>query len=340
MFYGSHVALITPFQHDGAADWHALEKLVAWHIEQGTHGLVPCGTTGESATLTADEHNAVIEFCVKHAQGKVKIIAGTGSNSTIEAIEYTQFAEKVGADAALVITPYYNKPTQNGLYAHFKAIHDATTIPIILYDVPSRCSVRLEDETVVRLAALPRIIGIKDATGDLERPLRLTRALGADFLEPVHDLARPPAKMGVLENQRAVYSSYMSTGSAENTHLQQGIVENVNRFLQLSGEDSTALAYNIQGGHGCISVSANIAPKLCADLQNAWVAGDIKEAQRLNALLLPLHKAMFIETSPAPAKYAASLLGLCAADVRLPLVGISDASKAVAKQALHDVGLL
>jgi 4-hydroxy-tetrahydrodipicolinate synthase len=291
MFYGSHVALITPFQQNGAVDWYALEKLVAWHIEQGTHGLVPCGTTGESATLTADEHNAVIEFCVKHAQGKVKIIAGTGSNSTIEAIEYTQFAEKVGADAALVITPYYNKPTQSGLYAHFKAIHDATTIPIILYDVPSRCSVRLEDETVVRLAALPRIIGIKDATGDLERPLRLTRALGADF-------------------------------------------------LQLSGEDSTALAYNIQGGHGCISVSANIAPKLCADLQNAWVAGDIKEAQRLNALLLPLHKAMFIETSPAPAKYAASLLGFCAADVRLPLVGISDASETVVKQALHDVGLL
>jgi 4-hydroxy-tetrahydrodipicolinate synthase len=291
MLYGSHVALITPFQHDGAVDWHALEKLIAWHIEQGTHGLVPCGTTGESATLTAEEHNAVIEFCVKHAQGKVKIIAGTGSNSTIEAIEYTQFAEKVGADAALVITPYYNKPTQNGLFAHFKAIHDATNIPVILYDVPARCSVRLEDETVVRLAALPRIIGIKDATGDLERPLRLTRALGADF-------------------------------------------------LQLSGEDSTALAYNIQGGHGCISVSANIAPKLCADLQNAWVVGDIKKAQRLNTLLLPLHKAMFIETSPAPAKYAASLLGLCAADVRLPLVGISDASKTVVKQALHDVGLL
>lgn len=291
MLYGSHVALITPFQHDGAVDWHALEKLIAWHIEQGTHGLVPCGTTGESATLTAEEHNAVIEFCVKHAQGKVKIIAGTGSNSTIEAIEYTQFAEKVGADAALVITPYYNKPTQNGLFAHFKAIHDATNIPVILYDVPARCSVRLEDETVVRLAALPRIIGIKDATGDLERPLRLTRALGADF-------------------------------------------------LQLSGEDNTALAYNIQGGHGCISVSANIAPKLCADLQNAWVVGDIKKAQRLNTLLLPLHKAMFIETSPAPAKYAASLLGLCAADVRLPLVGISDASKTVVKQALHDVGLL
>ncbi len=291
MLYGSHVALITPFQQNGAVDWHALEKLVAWHIEQGTDGLVPCGTTGESATLTAEEHNAVIEFCVKHAHGKVKIIAGTGSNSTIEAIEYSQFAEKVGADAALVITPYYNKPTQSGLYAHFKAIHDATNIPIILYDVPSRCSVRLEDETVVRLAALPRIIGIKDATGDLERPLRLTRALGADF-------------------------------------------------LQLSGEDSTALAYNIQGGHGCISVSANIAPKLCADLQNAWTAGNIREAQRLNALLLPLHKAMFIETSPAPAKYAASLLGLCAADLRLPLVGISDASKAVVKQALHDVGLL
>jgi 4-hydroxy-tetrahydrodipicolinate synthase len=296
MFHGSHVALITPFQHNGvqhngAVDWHALDKLIAWHSEQGTHGLVPCGTTGESATLTAEEHNAVIEFCVKQAKGKLNIIAGTGSNSTVEAIEYTQFAEKVGVDAALVITPYYNKPTQSGLFAHFKAIHDATTIPIILYDVPARCAVRLEDETVLQLAALPRIIGIKDATGDLERPLRLTRALGTDF-------------------------------------------------LQLSGEDSTALAYNIQGGHGCISVSANIAPKLCADLQNAWKAGNIKEAQRLNALLLPLHKAMFIETSPAPAKYAASLLGLCAADVRLPLVGISDASKMLVKQALHDIGLL
>ncbi len=290
MFYGSIVALVTPF-NDGGIDWHALEKLLLWHLENGTHAVVPCGTTGESPTLTTQEHNDVIAFCVKQLNGRIPLIAGTGSNSTAEAIELTRAAEAVGADAALLITPYYNKPTQDGLFAHYQAVHDATSLPIIAYDVPGRTAVKLHDTTVQRLATLPRLIGLKDATGDLARTL--------DFADTLPD-----------------------------------------HFLQLCGEDALTLAYYIHGGHGCISVTANIAPLLCSQLYHAWMARDIDEAQRLAKRLLPLHKAMFCETSPAPAKYALSLLGLCQPELRLPLVPLSQQAKHQVKQAMLDAGIL
>jgi 4-hydroxy-tetrahydrodipicolinate synthase len=271
MFNGSFVALLTPFTASGTVDFAALEKLIAWHIHQGTHGLVPCGTTGESATLSLEEHKAVVEFCIRQAAGKVPVIAGTGSNNTAEAIDLTRHAQEMGAAAALLITPYYNKPTQEGLYQHTRAIHEATGIPLVLYDVPGRTVTRIADETVYRLAELPRVVALKDATADLARPLRLREKLGRDF-------------------------------------------------CLLSGEDATTLAFLLQGGDGCISVTANVAPLWSAAMHNAWAAGDVEHARSWNEKLFPISEAMFIETNPGPVKFVAGQMGLCRPDVRLPLV--------------------
>ncbi len=290
MFAGSIVALITPFQN-GALDEEAYRALIEWHIEQGTDGLVPCGTTGESPTLSHDEHKHVVEVCVRTAAGRVPVIAGTGSNATDEAVELTRHAKEVGADAALVVTPYYNKPTQEGLYQHYRAIHDSVELPIIIYNIPARCVVDMTVETMARLADLPNIVGVKDATQDLARPIRTRLAIGSEF-------------------------------------------------CQLSGEDGTLLPFLAAGGHGCISVTANVAPALCADVHRAWRQGDVAGAQALHDRLMPLHGALFCETSPAPVKYAASLLGKCRSDVRLPLVGISEASKETVRQAMIHAGIL
>ena len=292
MFKGLYTALVTPFKN-GKLDEAAFERFVNWQISEGVHGLVPCGTTGESPTLSHAEHQQVVENCVRLAKGKVKVLAGTGSNATDEAIELTRHAEKCGADGALIIAPYYNKPSQEGLYQHFKAIHDATNIPIMLYNVPSRCVVDMGDALIARLAELPRIIGIKDATGTLERPSTLARALG----------------------------------------------HKAKSFIQFSGEDSTAVPFNVQGGCGVISVSSNIIPKLCAEVQNLSLAGKITQAVALQQKLMPLHKIMFCETSPAPVKYAVSLMGLCAEDLRLPLVPPSDANKKQIAQLLKEYKL-
>jgi len=289
MFQGLYTALITPFRN-GKVDYAAFEKLIQWQIKEGVHGLVPCGTTGESPTLSHEEHQQVVEQCVKLAKGKVKVLAGTGSNATDEAILLTKHAQKSGADGALVISPYYNKPTQEGLYQHFKAIHDATRIPIMLYNVPSRCVVDMSDALIARLAELPRIIGIKDATGNLERPSTLALALG----------------------------------------------KKASTFIQFSGEDSTAVAFNVQGGRGVISVASNIAPKLCAQVQNLSLAGKTKEAIAVQQKLLPLYKMMFCESSPAPVKYAASLMGLCREELRLPLVPPSAENKKRIKEIVKN----
>jgi 4-hydroxy-tetrahydrodipicolinate synthase len=289
-FHGSCTALITPFKN-GKVDEAAFQKLCAWQIEQGTNALVPVGTTGESPTLNHAEHNRVVELAVEVARGKVSVIAGAGSNSTEEAIAMTRHAAKVGADAVLSVAPYYNKPTQEGLYQHFKAIHDCAEIPVIIYNIPPRSIVDISVDTFVRLAKLPRIVGVKDATMDLARPLRMRLALGADF-------------------------------------------------IQLSGEDATAVPLLAQGGHGCISVTANIAPKLLSEMHGAWRAGDFRSVQKINDRLLPVHDAMFAETSPAPVKYAASLLGLCSPELRLPLVQPTDATKARVRGALEKAGLL
>jgi 4-hydroxy-tetrahydrodipicolinate synthase len=288
-FTGSYTALITPFR-DGKVDEQAFEKLVDWQIAEGTDGLVPCGTTGESPTLTHAEHHRVVELCINVAKNRAVVVAGAGSNSTAEAISLTQHAQKAGADAVLVVTPYYNKPTQAGLYAHYRAIHDASDIPIIIYNIPGRSVIDMSIDTMKRLAELPRIVGVKDATSDLARPLRTRLAIGPDF-------------------------------------------------AQLSGEDITAIPFLAQGGHGCISVTSNIAPRLCAEMQRAWASGNLAEAFRINEILAPLHDALFAETSPAPVKYAASLLGLCAADVRLPLVPPSETTLALVKAALRRAGL-
>lgn len=291
MFKGSITAMITPFAN-GAVDEDAFRKFVDFQIDNGTHGLVPCGTTGESPTLSHEEHRRVVELCIEQAAGRVPIIAGTGSNNTAEAISLTIHAKEAGADAALIVTPYYNKPTQEGMYRHFAAIAEkADGLPIILYNIPGRSIVDMSVETMGRLSKIANIVGVKDATADLCRPIRTRLALGADF-------------------------------------------------CQLSGEDATVLPFMIQGGVGCISVSSNIAPALCADLHTAWQAGNLAEAQRINELLIPLHDAMFCEPSPGPAKYAASLLGLCLPDTRLPLCEITDAAKARVKAALTHVGLL
>jgi len=293
MFKGSYTALITPFK-GGKIDRKALEALITWQVAQGTHGLVPCGTTGESPTLNHREHNEVIEICIKTVGGKAKVIAGTGSNSTAEAIMMTQHAEKVGADAVLVMTPYYNKPTQKGLFQHFRAIHDSSGIPIILYNIPGRSVVDIKDETLKRLIELPRIAGIKDATSDLNRPVTLSE---------------------ILKGRK-------------------------DEFSQLSGEDATAVEFNERGGVGCISVTANIAPKLCAKLQEACLSGDFTAATTLQGKLMPIHNAMFVETNPQPVKFAAFLMGLCTDEIRLPLVMPDEENKAKIKAALESAGLL
>jgi 4-hydroxy-tetrahydrodipicolinate synthase len=290
MFHGSIVALLTPFK-GGKVDEKAFQSFVEWQVAQGTHGLVPCGTTGESPTLSHDEHNRVVELCIEAAGGKVPVMAGTGSNSTDEAIALTRHARQAGAQAALVVTPYYNKPSQEGLYQHFKAIHDAADLPIFIYNIPGRSVVDMSVATMARLAKLPNIVGVKDATADLSRPSRLLQEVGPDF-------------------------------------------------IQLSGEDATALAFNAQGGVGCISVTANVAPALCSAMQTAWAKGDLKEAFRLRDVLSPLHDSMFVETSPAPVKFAASLLGLGSDEVRLPLVPASDIARAAVRGAMTKAGLL
>ena len=290
MLYGSIVALLTPFKN-GKVDEAAFQSFVEWQVAQGTHGLVPCGTTGESPTLSHEEHNRVVELCIEAAGGKVPVVAGTGSNSTDEAISLTQHAKKAGATAALVVTPYYNKPTQEGLYQHFKAIHDAADLPIVIYNIPGRSVVDMSVTTMARLAKLPNIIGVKDATADLARPVRLLQEVGPDF-------------------------------------------------IQLSGEDATALAFNAQGGVGCISVTANVAPAQCAAMQDAWRKGDLATAYKYRDLLTPLHDSMFVETSPAPVKYAASLLGKSTDEVRLPLVAASESTRTIVRDAMKKAGVL
>ncbi|OAN44062.1 4-hydroxy-tetrahydrodipicolinate synthase [Paramagnetospirillum marisnigri] len=290
MFKGSITALITPFR-DGKVDEKSFQDLVAWQIAEGTHALVPCGTTGESPTLSHAEHHRVVELCIEAAKGRVPVIAGAGSNSTEEAIDLSRHAKKAGADAVLVVAPYYNKPTQEGLFRHYEAIAKAVDIPIIVYNIPGRSVVDISIDTFQRLAALPTIVGVKDATGDLVRPLRARLALGPNF-------------------------------------------------CQLSGEDATAIPFNAQGGVGCISVTSNVAPKLCAQMQNAWAAGDLKTCAALNEKLMPLHDALFCETSPAPVKYAASLLGKSTPDVRLPLVPASDNARKRVEAAMKAAGLI
>jgi 4-hydroxy-tetrahydrodipicolinate synthase len=290
MFKGSIPALITPFR-DGVFDEDAYRSLIEWHIEQGTDGLLPCGTTGESPTLDHAEHKRVVEVCIEAAGGRIPVIAGTGSNSTSEAIDLTRHAKQAGADAALVVTPYYNKPTQEGLYQHFKAIQDAVDIPILIYNIPPRSVVDMTVETMARLARLPNIFGVKDATQDLTRPINTRLAIGPDF-------------------------------------------------CQMSGEDGTALPFLAAGGHGCISVTANVAPALCAEMQRAWREGNLARAMALNDRLMPLHRAIFCESSPSPVKYAASLLGKCSPEMRLPLVEIGKTSKEIVMKAMAAVGLL
>ena len=290
MFKGSIPAVITPFIED-KVDYDSLNKVLTYLIDSGSNGLVPCGTTGESPTLLHEEHKKIIEETIKITDKRIPVIAGTGSNNTLEAIEYTNHAEKSGADAALIVTPYYNKPTQSGLYEHFKTIADKTNIPIIIYNIPGRSIVDMTIETMIELSKIKNIIGVKDATNDLFRPL-LTR-------KQMH-----------------------------------------NDFCYLSGEDGTALAYLAQGGHGCISVTANVAPKFCSEMHSAWREKNISKAQDINLKLSSLHNALFIESSPGPVKYAASLLGLCNEDTRLPLSGIKDNTKKLVKSCLQELQLL
>ena len=290
MFKGSITAVITPFRN-GGVDEAAFQKFIEWQIAEGTDGIVPCGTTGESPTLDHAEHNRVIDLAVEAAAGKIPVIAGTGSNSTDEAIATTRHAKEAGANAALVVTPYYNKPTQEGLFQHFKAIHDAVDLPVIIYNIPGRCVVDMTVETMARLAKLPNIVGVKDATADLARPTRVRQAIGGDF-------------------------------------------------CQLSGEDGTAVAFLAQGGVGCISVTANVAPGLCGRLQDAWAAGDLATVFAIRDRLALLNDALFCETNPAPVKYAASLLGKGDGSLRLPLTEITEASKAKVKAAMLSAGLL
>ncbi|MCX2564181.1 4-hydroxy-tetrahydrodipicolinate synthase [Acetobacter thailandicus] len=290
-FTGSVTALITPMNQDGSLDFPSLEKLVDWQIKEGTSALCAMGTTGESPTLSHDEHHAVVERTIKIAGGRVPVIAGAGSNSTAEAIDLARHAEKAGASAALVVTPYYNKPTQEGLYRHFTAIADAISIPVILYNIPGRSVVEISVETFARLAKHGNITGVKDATANLLRPLQLRRAIDKPF-------------------------------------------------NQLSGEDGTAVAFLAAGGDGCISVTSNIAPALCAAVQKAWQYNKTDEAIALQDKLLPLHDALFCESNPAPVKYAASLLGLAGETTRLPLAPLTETSRQKVKQALMDTGLL
>jgi len=290
MFYGSIPAVITPFKNNDI-DYNSLSKIVEHLIVNGSNGLVPCGTTGESPTLSHEEHKKIIEETIKISDGRVPIIAGTGSNNTFEAIEYTKHAESAGADAALIVTPYYNKPTQLGLYQHYKSIADETSLPIIIYNIPGRSIVDMSIETMIELSKLKNIIGVKDATNDLFRPLLTKKKMNSDF-------------------------------------------------CYLSGEDGTALAFLAQGGHGCISVTANVAPKLCSDMQKFWREGDIRNAQKINLQLSGLHNSLFLESSPAPVKYAASLIGLCDSETRLPLIEIQESTKQAVKKSLQENNLL
>ena len=289
MFKGSFTALITPFK-GGKVDEDAYSRLIDWQIKEGTHGLVPCGTTGESPTLSTEEHKRVIALCIEVARKRVPIIAGTGSNATEEAIDLSRFAKDAGADATLQVMPYYNKPTQEGLYLHIKAINDAVDLPIILYNVPVRTITDMSVATMARAAKLKNVVGVKDATANVARVTQQRLACGE-------------------------------------------------KFVQLSGEDGTALGFNVHGGVGCISVTSNIAPRLCADFQNACLAGDWKKALVLQDRLLPLHDSMFCETNPGPVKYAAARLGLCSADCRLPMAPMTDASKKLVDAAMAAAGL-
>jgi 4-hydroxy-tetrahydrodipicolinate synthase len=289
-FRGSFTALVTPFKN-GSVDQAAFRGLVDWQIAEGTAGLVPVGTTGESPTLSHEEHQQVVEWCVEQSHGRVPVVAGAGSNSTREAIDLARHAEKAGADAVLVVTPYYNKPTQEGLYQHYKAINDAIGIPIIIYNIPGRSVVDMSVDTMKRLFELKNIAGVKDATANVVRVSQQRAALGADF-------------------------------------------------NQLSGEDATALGFMAHGGHGCISVTSNVAPRLCAEFQNSCLKGDYTQALKLQDKLMPLHTALFIETNPAPAKYALSLLGKCADTVRLPMVPVAEKTRAAVRDAMVHVGLI
>ena len=291
MFRGSIVALITPFKN-GHVDEKAFQGLVDWQIKEGTHALVPCGTTGESPTMSHEEHKRVVELCIEAAGRRVPVIAGTGSNSTDEAIELTQHAKQAGADACLVVTPYYNKPTQEGLYQHYKAISDAVDLPIIVYNIPPRCVIDISVETMARIAKLPNVVGVKEATGDVTRFTRHRRVI------------------------------------------------DTKKFCQLSGDDALALAQMAAGGDGCISVTANIAPRQLSEFQTACLAGDFAKARTIHERLAPLHEALFIESNPAPVKYGASLLGKCGDKVRLPLVAIQETTKQRVREAMVGAGLL
>ena len=293
MFKGSNVALITPFKNN-KLDEDAYISLIHYHLKNGTSGLVPAGTTGESPTLSHNEHQKVIEICIREAKGKIKVIAGTGSNSTEEAVALTKHAERAGADGALVVTPYYNKPTQEGLYQHYKSINDNTSLPIIIYNIPSRCVIDMSVDTMARLFELKNIVGVKDATGDLNRLDQTIKKLGPEF-------------------------------------------------IQLTGEDGLALEFNKRGGVGIISVTGNIAPKLCAEMQKYSKSksdNEVKEAEKIDQILQPLHKSLFIESNPAPVKYAAKLLGLCSDDIRLPLVKIKKETQEKVREALNSAKLI
>jgi len=289
-FRGSFTALVTPFKN-GSVDEKAFRGLVDWQIAEGTSGLVPVGTTGESPTLSHDEHRDVVEWCIDQVRGRVPVVAGAGSNSTKEAVDLAKHAEKAGADAVLVVTPYYNKPTQEGLYQHYKAINDAIGIPIIIYNIPIRSVIDMSVDTMKRLYELKNIAGVKDATANVVRVSQQRAAMGEDF-------------------------------------------------NQLSGEDATALGFNAHGGHGCISVTANVAPRLCAEFQACCLKDDYAGALKLHDKLMPLHTALFIETNPAPAKYALSLLGKCAETVRLPMVPLADKTRAAVRDAMVHAGLI
>ncbi|KUO59929.1 MAG: 4-hydroxy-tetrahydrodipicolinate synthase [Alphaproteobacteria bacterium BRH_c36] len=290
MFKGSYTALITPFRN-GAVDEDAFVRFVEWQLSEGTHGLVPVGTTGESPTLSHDEHKRVVELTIKTAAGRAPVIAGAGSNATSEAVDFAKHAESAGANGLLVVTPYYNKPMQEGLYQHFKAVNDAVGIPIFIYNIPGRSIVDMSVETMTRLFALDNIVGVKDATANLARLSQQRAAMGQDF-------------------------------------------------IQLSGEDATALGFMAHGGQGCISVTSNVAPRLCAEFQNACLAGDFATALELQDRLMPLHDVLFLETNPSPAKYALWRLGLCEAEARLPLVPLQDTTKKAVEAAMIKTGLI
>jgi 4-hydroxy-tetrahydrodipicolinate synthase len=289
-FRGSFTALVTPFRN-GSLDEKAFRELVDWQIAEGTDGLVPVGTTGESPTLSHAEHKQVVEWCIDQTRGRVPVVAGAGSNSTAEAIDFSKHAEKAGADAVLIVTPYYNKPTQEGLYQHFKAINDAIGIPIVIYNIPARSVIDMSVDTMKRLFELKNIAGVKDATANVVRVSQQRAAMGPDF-------------------------------------------------NQLSGEDASALGFMAHGGHGCISVTSNVAPRLCAEFQDACLRGDYTAALKLQDKLMPLHQNLFVETNPAPAKYALSVLGKCAETVRLPMVPLSEKSKALVRDAMVHAGLI